>query len=168
MKPAALAIIAALLLLFGCTGSDGKATGIGSSTALGSDAQIAVGFINPVVTLLNMSTYAIYGTNATFSGNVTAANFNGNVSGSINASNVLNPYWLNATDQRYNESARVDSLNTTKAGLADANVFTNASNTFVNTTYYAWVNPYNPTKYCMWLNASCQICVTGTVSETRC
>ena len=79
MKKIALAVIAVILLFSGCIG-DGKTTGsLGSSAPIGSDAQIAVGFINPVVTLLNMSKYWLYGSNAYFTGNITATNFFGNL-----------------------------------------------------------------------------------------
>ena len=250
MKYAALAFIAALLLLFGCAGRP--------STGFGSDAQIAVGFYNPVVTLLNMSKYWLYGSNAQFSGNVSAANFNGAFSGNATLSNYYNMTQSDAITSQYaNKSAnenisgsytflnnitvlgRTTSVNITAmnvngsllpvidnsfnlgnstnrwrnitvAGnasiggldilslaitanstanaanatanslgnysaenstiphLSQANNFTNASNYMVNVTFYTWVNPYNASTYCRWLNASCEVCVSATVSETRC
>ena len=160
----ALALIS-ILLIAGIA----IAAGMGGNP-IGSVAQYAVGAINPFKTSINMTGYNLTANFGTFSGNVTAANFIGNFTGtaSINASDVLNPYWLNLTDQRYNETARIDSLNLTKAGLADNNNFTGTDNQFVNMTFYAWINPYNASTYCQWLNASCRVCVTGTVTETMC
>ena len=38
-----------------------------------------------------------------------------------NASNITNPYWLNLTDQRYNESSQITSVNSTVANLLNDN-----------------------------------------------
>lgn len=93
-------LVAAACIFAGCTQGTQSTGALGSSTSrLGDVAQYAVGFINPVVTPLNMSTYSLYGTNATFQ---------------------------------------------------------------------TWVNPYNASLSCTWLNSSCMLCQSATVNETRC
>ena len=69
--------------------------------------------------------------NVDFGGfNLSASYTNANV----NASYVQNPYWLNTTDQRYNDSAGITSLNSSKANIGSTNTFQGAQN--FNSTIY--------------------------------
>lgn len=80
------------------------------------------------------------------SNNVDLGTFNltaNTIFGFINSSYIQNPYWLNTTDQRYNDTALINTVNTSSNIKSLGFNLTTELKTYFDSLYYSITNPLN-------------------------